>query len=628
NNVVLRLRYPNGLASVDEGFISDGGDCTSFSCDSREELFWNLGTLAPGRGTTVTFAPTVAGVSGGTLITFPIAVDADGQSRRLIRQTLLVRDYRTFDLAVDAERSPVGANERLVYTLTYGNRSSEPTTGTTLRFPLPGGTSFVSASDGGSFAGGAVVWNLGTLAARQGGQRQVRVQVGSIAAGAHLVVDPATLSGQGDFFFFETRSRSLGRVENGTRLDVAVTLDRDPVVPSERTSLVATVTNRSPIDFANNVVLRWRHPGTLNSVDDGSTIFGGDCTSFSCDAREIAFWNLGTLPPGGGVVVELPPEVSGSAAGGSVITNPVEVDATDRSRVRASHSVLVLETRDLDLAVDADLDPLDGSAVYALTYGNRSNDTITGATLTVPVPSGFTASGASDGGDLEAGGVLLGDSVVWNLGNLPSGRTGRRLVRFTPAGTTGEGDMARIFDAEIRGLGAFFAQESRSRDARRVEDVSRTLAISGLPEPASPNGLLNLRLDVQNRAAAFMFEPLLRMRYPEGLESIDDGTPVDGGDCTSFSCDESELIFWNLADLPPGGAVDLTLVPTVRSSTPRGSLIRFWGRLTAANFGQAAASKTVPVGNDFDSAGPIQILGLFVDGFESGDTSAWSRVVN
>ncbi|MEO1087961.1 MAG: hypothetical protein AAFY88_27320, partial [Acidobacteriota bacterium] len=278
NNVVLRLRYPNGLAGVDEDFISDGGDCISFSCDGREELFWNLGSLAPGRGTTVTFAPTVGSVPGGTLITFPIAVDADGQSRRLIRQTLLVRDSRTFDFAVDAERSPVGANERLVYTLTYGNRSSEPTTGTTLRFPLPGGTSFVSASDGGSLGAGAVVWNLGTLAARQGGQRQVEVEVGSIAAGAHLVVDPATISGQGDFFFFETRSRSLGRVENGTRLDVAVTLDRDPVVPGERTSLVATVTNRSAVDFANNVILCWRHPAPPDR-DRGSRRRRAECRS-------------------------------------------------------------------------------------------------------------------------------------------------------------------------------------------------------------------------------------------------------------------------------------------------------------------------------------------------------------
>ncbi|MEM8997123.1 MAG: hypothetical protein AAGF23_20235, partial [Acidobacteriota bacterium] len=502
------------------------------------------------------------------------------------------------------------------------------TAGTVLRFPLPGGTSFVSASGGGSFAGGAVVWNLGTLSARRGGQRQVEVQVGSIAAGAHLVVDPATLSGQGDFFFFESRARSLGRVENGTRLDVAVTLDRDPVVPNERTSLVATVTNRSAVDFANNVVLRWRHPGALDSITDGGEIFNGGCAGTSCDAREVATWSLGTLPPGGGVVVELPPEIADGAAGGSVITNPVEVDASDRSRVRASHSVLVLESRDLDLAVDADLDPIDGSVTYAVTYGNRSDDTDTGATLAVPVPAGLVPSGASDNADVESGGSLLGETVVWNLGNLPSGRTGRRLVRFDPASSTGEGDLSRIFDAEIRGQGAFFPQVTRSRNARRVEDVSRTLRLSGQPEPVAPNGGLTVRLDIGNTAAGFMFEPVVTLRYPEQLLSISDGGPVDGGFCPGTSCEEPELVTWNLADLPPGGAADLTLVPTVRSTTPRGSLIRFWGRLTAANFGQAAASKTVPVGNDFDRPGPIQFLGLFFDGFESGDTSAWSNVVN
>ncbi|MEM1178172.1 MAG: hypothetical protein AAGM22_07505 [Acidobacteriota bacterium] len=627
NNVQLRLRYPNGLESQDEALISDGGGCSGISCDDREELIWNLGDLAPGRGTTVTFAPEIDSVSGGTLVTFPIAVDADGQSRRLIRQTVLVRESRIFDLAVDAERSPVAANGRLVYILTYGNLSSETTTGTTLRFPLPGGTSFVSASGGGGALGGAVVWNLGDLPGRQGGQRQVEVQVGAIAAGAHLVVDLATISGQGSFLFHETRSRSLARVENGTRLDVAVTLDRDPVLPDERTSLVATVTNRSATDFANNVVLRWRHPGGFRSVDDGDTIFGGACSGISCDDREVATWNLGTLPPGAGVVVELPPQVQSLAAGGSVITHPIQVDATDRSRTRASHSVLVQEARALDLSVDADLDPGDGSVTFAVTYGNRSGDPVTGATLIVPVPAGLVASGVSDNADLEDGAELLGESLVWNLGTLPARRTGRRLVRFDVGAGVGAGDLARVFDAEISGQGPFFPEVTRSRNARRMGAVSRTLRLSGAPEPVSPNALLTMRADLANTSGGFLFDPVLRMRFPAAVGSLSDGTPAAGGACPGISCDESELVLWNLADLPPGGSLDLTFAPTVESTAPRGSLIRYWGRFTGASFGQAAASTAVPVGADFDDAGPLQVIGLFVDGFESGDTSKWSATV-
>ena len=65
----------------------------------------------------------------------------------------------------------------------------------------------------------------------------------------------------------------------------------------------------------------------------------------------------------------------------------------------------------------------------------------------------------------------------------------------------------------------------------------------------------------------------------------------------------------------------------VSNSTPEGSLIRYWARLTAGSFGQAASTAAVPVGDDFTDAGPIQLIGLFIDGFESGNTSAWSAVV-
>lgn len=626
NNVELKLRFPENLSSHGEDFISDGGDCSGTSCEPREELFWNLGNLPPGRGVAVTLAPSVASVAGGSLITFPIAVKADGQSRTLARQSLIVRDTRIFDLAVDAERSPAGSGEELAYTIVYGNRSTEATDDTTLRFPLPGGTSFVSASGAGTLAGNTVVWNLGTLAGRQGGQRQVRVLLGTLAEGTHLAIDPARIGGQGDFLAHETRARSLTRVENDTRLDVAVTLDHDPVFPEERTSVRATVSNRSMVDFANNVVLRWRAPTGFNSVSDGGEMLGGDCTGTSCEAREIATFDLGSLPPGGGVVVEWPPSVTASAPGGSVISNPVEVEADDRARVTATHSVLVLESRVLDLAVDVDFDPLGERAVYDLTYGNRSALSTTGTRLVFPVPAGVVASGASDGGELLTGDDLAGPSVVWNLGTLVSGETGLRRVEVDLSHAI-EGFLSRVFDAQIEGQGTFFEEVSRSRDARRFEDVSRTLAIGGTPRPVLPTNTLTTTLDVVNTAPAFLFDVLLQMRYPEGLLSTGEGSISDGGGCIGTSCEERELLTWNLGDLTPGQMLDVTLPPVVSGATPEGALVRFWARLVAGSFGQATASRAIPVGDDFDVAGPIQEFGIFVDGFESGSTSAWSQTV-
>ena len=165
------------------------------------------------------------------------------------------------------------------------------------------------------------------------------------------------------------------------------------------------------------------------------------------------------------------------------------------------------------------------------------------------------------------------------------------------------------------------------RVARRVEDVTRTVEIVGTPQPVFPNNTLTTRLDIANTAGSFLFDTVLQLRYPEGLFSTSEGAVSDSGFCAGTSCDEAAVLTWNLGDLNPGQTLDVTLPPVVSNATPEGSLIRYWARLTAGSFGQAASTAAIPVGNNFTDAGPIQLIGLFVDGFESGNTSAWTLTV-
>lgn len=57
----------------------------------------------------------------------------------------------------------VAAGAQLTYTISCGNTGTTNATGVVIKDTVPAGVSFVSASDGGSFAGGVVTWNLGTL---------------------------------------------------------------------------------------------------------------------------------------------------------------------------------------------------------------------------------------------------------------------------------------------------------------------------------------------------------------------------------------------------------------------------------------------------------------------------------
>ena len=70
------------------------------------------------------------------------------------------------DLSITKSGSadPVIAGEDLTYTLVVTNDGPSDATGVVVTDPIPAGTSFVSADNGGTEAAGTVTWNLGALA--------------------------------------------------------------------------------------------------------------------------------------------------------------------------------------------------------------------------------------------------------------------------------------------------------------------------------------------------------------------------------------------------------------------------------------------------------------------------------
>jgi uncharacterized repeat protein (TIGR01451 family) len=71
-----------------------------------------------------------------------------------------------------SKSGPATANvgNTATYTITYGNTGATNATSVVITDPVPSGTTFVSASGGGSLSGGNVVWNIGSLNAGVTGQ--------------------------------------------------------------------------------------------------------------------------------------------------------------------------------------------------------------------------------------------------------------------------------------------------------------------------------------------------------------------------------------------------------------------------------------------------------------------------
>ena len=91
----------------------------------------------------------------------------------------------------------VSPGASLTYTITYGNTGGADATNVVIRDTVPTGTTFVSATDGGTEAGGVVTWNIGTVGTGVVGQTVSFTVTVTAAAGFTVANDSYTIEGDG-----------------------------------------------------------------------------------------------------------------------------------------------------------------------------------------------------------------------------------------------------------------------------------------------------------------------------------------------------------------------------------------------------------------------------------------------
>ena len=597
---VLQLRIPDGVDFFSNALLTGGGACPSTTCDRRELVTWNLGTLAPGGGITVSLPPLVSSggnaPADGELIMLGAQVSEDGGRQALARHSVVVESTPVLDLALDEDVDPVAPGGLVTYTLTYGNRSAVSVSGAQLSFPLPAGSMLVS-STGGTLVGNEVQWTLSTLVAGESGRQQVVVQADlSASDGELLVVDAATLSGSANFINRFARATSVTRVATGTPLTLSMEVNPDPAQPNETLHTELTVTNGSgsPVFGA---VLQLRIPDGVNFFSNALLTGGGACPSTTCDRRELVTWNLGTLAPGGGITVSLPPLVSsgGNApADGELIMLGAQVSEDGGRQALARHSVVVESTPVLDLALDEDVDPVapGGLVTHTLTYGNRSAASVSGAQLSFPLPSGSMLVSST-------GGTLVGNEVQWTLNTLVAGESGRQQVVVQADLSTADGDVLTVDAATLSGSANFINRFARATSVTRVATgTPLTLSMEVNPDPAQPNETLHTELTVTNGSGSPVFGAVLQLRIPDGVNFFSNALLTGGGACPSTTCDRRELVTWNLGTLAPGGGITVSLPPLVSSggnAPADGELIMLGAQVSEDGGRQALARHSVVV---------------------------------
>jgi uncharacterized repeat protein (TIGR01451 family) len=97
-----------------------------------------------------------------------------------------------------AKTAPASAMQGslLTYTIAYGNTTAAPIDGVVITDTVPSGTTFVSATGGGTLSGGVVTWNIGTIPANTTGLT-VTFTVNVTAASGLIVNDTYSIAGTG-----------------------------------------------------------------------------------------------------------------------------------------------------------------------------------------------------------------------------------------------------------------------------------------------------------------------------------------------------------------------------------------------------------------------------------------------
>jgi uncharacterized repeat protein (TIGR01451 family) len=128
--------------------------------DGKSALAWDIGTLATGQTVTKTFTAKAAKVGS---YTNNASTTADNNLSATSNNVAIT--VKAPQLAI-AKTCPgvLRVGRPASFKITVTNKGDAPASNTRVEDTIPAGATFVSATDGGTFAGGKVTWNVGTLA--------------------------------------------------------------------------------------------------------------------------------------------------------------------------------------------------------------------------------------------------------------------------------------------------------------------------------------------------------------------------------------------------------------------------------------------------------------------------------
>ncbi|HEY3215102.1 MAG TPA: OmpA family protein [Candidatus Eisenbacteria bacterium] len=581
--VVLRDTLPAGVTFVS---ASSGGTQAS------GVVTWPI-VLSLANGASFTRTVTVTAPASGTVLNIASATAAtidptpanNNGSAAASRVTTTVTELADLVVTKTGPAS-VTALGSIGYTLTVTNNGPSSAATVVLRDTLPAGVTFVSASSGGTQAGGIVTWpSVLTLA--NGGSFMRTVTVTAPATGTLLNIGAATAATADPTPGNNNGSAAASRVTTvvGEVADLAVTKSGPATVNALGSiGYTLTVTNHGP-STAATVVLRDTLPAgvTFVSASSGGTQAGG-----------VVTWPIVlSLANGASLTrtVTVTAPVSGTllniAAATSTTADPTPAN-NDGSAAASRVTTTVIEQADLAVTKTgpATVSAL-GSIGYTLTVTNSGPSSATNVVLRDILPAGVTFVSASNGGTQAAG------IVTWpGVANLANGASFSRTVTVIAPAT---GTLVNVGSATASTADPDAANNDGSAMASRATTTIAEIADLAVTKsgPASVNALgsIGYTLTVTNHGPSSASTITLRDTLPVGVAFVsasNSGTQSGG------------VVTWpSVASLANGASLIRTVTVTAPAT---GALLNVAAATSATadptpanNDGSALASRVVTV---------------------------------
>ena len=339
----INAQVPNHT-TVPAGSTGQSGTCRGVqngACPTGGTLNWAL-NIGPGQSVTLSFSALVDTTNpppNGTVIrSTATTLSSDSGATAGVDVVVSTADL---SLGMVNGPSPVFPGGALSYTLHFGNPGETSSPATVLTASLPPGTTFATASDGGTVVGGVVQWTVGALAPGAAGQRQLVVLVDALMSNGSVLNAAADLRDA-------STGRSLARANAAAAVlthsdtQMVMTATPDPVRPGGFVQYALTVTNtRSTGTYTYTINAQVPNHTT---VPAGSTGQSGTCRGVqngACPTGGTLNWAL-NIGPGQSVTLSFSAlvDTTNPPPNGTVIRSTATTLSSDSGATAAADVVI------------------------------------------------------------------------------------------------------------------------------------------------------------------------------------------------------------------------------------------------------------------------------------------------